>query len=432
MNVMAPTNATCSSNLPVFLYIQGGGFNSNSNPNINGTGIIDAADRDLVVVTINYRVGPYGFLTNKDQVTPNNGLRDQVKALEWVQTHISKFGGNPNHVVVGGTSAGAASVIFHLTANNGSDNGLFHGAISESASMAGLLTVKESQYQYNNLATRLGCTGKDSLECLRNKTALEIQEENFNIPLPGGSKPPAYQWLPVLDYDFINDYTYQSLTEGKFIKVPTIFGDDTNGGTVFTPKNASTQAESNQFILDAYPTISPEMFGEINDLYPNPNKTCPNQGCFWRQTSNTYQEIRYMCPALYANSAYAPFSKSWAYRWNVEDPAQIAQGLGVPHTSELEALIGAEYTDEEPESYTIGQKNRPATPVIQRYWTSFMRTLDPNTFRQEGAVEWTSWGKDNQARVVINTGGKTNMEDVDNGLRERCEYWYKHSMEMNL
>jgi carboxylesterase type B len=116
----------------------------------------------------------------------------------------------------------------------------------------------------------------------------------------------------------------------------------------------------------------------------------------------------------------------------VEDPEQMAQGLGVPHTSELEALIGAEYTDKAPKSYQIGEKNRPATPVIQRYWTSFIRTLDPNTFRQEGSVEWTAWGRDNQARVVMNTGGKTEMEDIDDGLRERCEYWYKHGVEMKL
>lgn len=428
---MAPSNATSGSKLPVYFYLQGGGFNKLSDPSINGTGIIDAADRDLIVVDLNYRVGPYGFLSDGDKITPNNGLRDQRKALEWVQENIAKFGGDPNHVVIGGTSAGGASVIFHLTAENGTNRGLFHGAMSQSGSFAATLTVKESQYQYNQFATRLGCT-TDTLKCLRNKTADQIQEKNINIPLPGGADPPLYQWLPILDFDFITDYTYRALSEGKFIKVPTVFGDDANGGTIFAPSNTSDLIGSNQFMLDQYPTLSPSQLGEINAIYPNPNHTCPSLGCYWRQTANTYQEVRYMCPALFANSKYSPHAKSWAYMWNVEDPDQMAEGLGVPHTSELEALIGPEYTDGAPDSYKAGGINEHASPVLQHYWTSFVRTLDPNTHREKGAAEWKAWGPDNHARIVIGTGGKTAMKDIDHGLKTRCDWWTRHGVEMKL
>jgi carboxylesterase type B len=438
---MAPSSATPESRLPVFLYIQGGGFNTNSDPNINGTGIIDAADRDLVVVTINYRVGPYGFLTNGDEITPNNGLRDQRKALEWVQTHISKFGGNPDHVVIGGTSAGGASVLFHLTADNGTDRGLFHGAISQSGSFAATLTVQQSQYQYNQFATRLGCATADSLGCLRGKTAKQIQEKNYNIPLPGAAAAPLYQWLPVLDYDFITDYTYRALREGKFIKVPTIFGDDNNGGTTFAPSNTSTLAASNEFLLNQYTTLTPAQLGELNEMYPNTNHTCPNLGCYWRQLSNTYQEVRYMCPGLFANSVYSWWHgpSSWAYLWNVEDPTQIAQGKGVPHTVELEAIIGPEYAAKKaPESYLPGGINERASPVIQGYWTSFMRALDPNKHRAEGTAEWSAWEPRSfwtdggEARLVFGTGGTTVMVGVDDDLRRRCEWWVRHGVEMML
>lgn len=93
MDVYAPTNATSSSRLPVFFFIQGGGFNSDSNPNLNGTGLINAADMDLIVVTFNYRVGPYGFLGSKEVQADggiNAGMFDQRKALAWVNQHISK------------------------------------------------------------------------------------------------------------------------------------------------------------------------------------------------------------------------------------------------------------------------------------------------------------------------------------------------------
>lgn len=431
---MAPTDATQDSKLPVYFFIQGGGFNTNSNPNINASGIILAADMDLIVVTINYRVGPYGFLTNADEITPNNGLRDQRKAMEWVQANIARFGGDPDRVVIGGTSAGAASVVLHLTAENGTDRGLFRGAIASSPSFASTLTIAQSQYQYKQFATRLGCAVKDSLACLRGKTATEIQEQNFNIPLPGGAKPPLYQWLPVLDFDFISDYTYRAFKEGKFIHVPTIFGDDTNGGTTFAPKNASTLAQSNSFLLDQYPTLSLPQLGEISDMYPNPNDTCPNTGCYWRQASNVYQEVRYMCPALHANAIMSASGlPSFAYQYNVEDPTQVELGLGVPHTIDLEALIGAEYTDEAPESYKPGGINERATPVIQGYWTSFMRTLEPNKYREKGTAEWKPWeGVKRQKRMVLGTGGATEMVDIGDGLRTRCEYWVRNGIDMML
>jgi carboxylesterase type B len=79
--------------LPVYFFIQGGGFNDNGNANYNGSGLLLAANMDLVVVTFNYRVGPYGFLASeavREDGDLNAGLLDQRKALEWVQQHISK------------------------------------------------------------------------------------------------------------------------------------------------------------------------------------------------------------------------------------------------------------------------------------------------------------------------------------------------------
>lgn len=93
LDVYAPSNATATSKLPVFFFIQGGGFNVNATPNLNGTGLIIASGNNIIVVTSNYRVGPYGFLTDGDSLTSNNGLYDQRKAMEWVQKYITQFGG---------------------------------------------------------------------------------------------------------------------------------------------------------------------------------------------------------------------------------------------------------------------------------------------------------------------------------------------------
>lgn len=79
--------------MPVYFYIQGGGFNGNTNPNYNGKGLILASGMNIVVVNFNYRVGPYGFLAGREVAkgaSLNNGLKDIVKALEWVQKYVSQ------------------------------------------------------------------------------------------------------------------------------------------------------------------------------------------------------------------------------------------------------------------------------------------------------------------------------------------------------
>ena len=89
--------ATNESLLPVYIFIQGGGFNLNGNANYNGGDLIDAANHSMVVVNFNYRVGPYGFLASKEVVenktlSLNNGLKDQRQLLKWVKDHIQQVG----------------------------------------------------------------------------------------------------------------------------------------------------------------------------------------------------------------------------------------------------------------------------------------------------------------------------------------------------
>ena len=106
----------------------------------------------------------------------------------------NQFGGDPNHVTIGGASAGAASVDLHLSAYGGRDDGLIHAAAAESQSFGSQLTVSQSQYQYDALVQRVGCNGTlDTLQCLRETDIAVIAENNINIPTPGGAgSPPLY------------------------------------------------------------------------------------------------------------------------------------------------------------------------------------------------------------------------------------------------
>ncbi|KAI1459741.1 alpha/beta-hydrolase [Annulohypoxylon moriforme] len=426
LDVYAPSNATRNSRLPVFVFIQGGGFSVNSNPNLNGSGLIEASDYNVIIVTFNYRVGPYGFITNGNQIKANNGLRDQRKALQWVNRYIAAFGGDPGHVVIGGDSAGAASISLQMIAYGGKNSGLFHGAAAESVSFAPVLTIPQSQYQYNNFSMQLGCNGTDSLACLRSKTYTELQTANTVYPYPGLSKAPLYMWNPVIDNDFITDYTYSAFAKGNFVKIPVIYGDDTNGGTVFTPQDTSTLAASNQFIQQQFPNITQQQLEKIDEMYPNPNDTCPNTGCYWRQVSNVYGDMRYMCPTLYISSAMTKYgvSSAYSYRYNVEDPMQVAEGLGVPHTVELSAIWGPQNTNgSPPKSYVSNGTNIEVIPVIQAYWTSFIRTFDPNTFKDPSSATWEKWDASKENRLLFETGGVTTMENVDDDTKAHCQYF---------
>lgn len=121
----------CSNpKLPVMVFIHGGGF-------VGGSAIGTRSDRlieeDIILVTINYRLGPFGFLSTQDEVVPgNNGLKDQLFALQWVHNNIDLFGGDPEKVTLFGQSTGAASVGYHLINQNA--KGLFQGAILQSGS----------------------------------------------------------------------------------------------------------------------------------------------------------------------------------------------------------------------------------------------------------------------------------------------------------
>ncbi|KAI5921997.1 Alpha/Beta hydrolase protein [Camillea tinctor] len=428
LDVYAPTNITVFAKLPVYFFIQGGGFNTNANPDFDGGGLIAASGHRIIVVTLNYRVGPFGFLTDGDAITPNIGLLDQRKALEWVHDYISLFGGDPNHVVLGGASAGAGSISIHLTAYNAKDSHLFQAAAAESVSFATVLTVEESQYQFDNLAIQLGCAGTGPLACIKSKTAAEIQAANVNIPYEGAASAPLYMWSPVIDDDMITDYPYDSFAKGKFIKVPLIVGDDTNEGTVFTPQTTSTIGQSDSFLKSQFPFLNLDQLGRINALYPNPNTTCPSSGCYWRQVANAYGDMRYTCPGTFISSAMANYGKagSYSYRYNVEDPAQVAAGYGVPHTVELNAIWGPQNVGPRgspPASYYPGGVNAAVIPVIQAYWTSFIRSFDPNKYRHPGSAKWEEWSPQRQDRLLFGTGGNTTMELVDQTTKTRCQYF---------
>ena len=153
---------------PVLVWIHGGGFTGGTGGTATYDGASLAARGDVVVVTINYRVGAFGFLrltelTNgRIPATGNEGLLDQVQALKWVQENISAFGGDPGNVTIMGESAGGSSVCAHLALTP--SRGLFHRAMAISSVMANPSTPADAQESAEGYVRQLGLSGKDDVD----------------------------------------------------------------------------------------------------------------------------------------------------------------------------------------------------------------------------------------------------------------------------
>ncbi|EPE31258.1 alpha/beta-Hydrolase [Glarea lozoyensis ATCC 20868] len=428
LNVFAPAKETKPR--AVLVWFQGGGLNSNADANGDGSSLIAAADNDLVVVTFNFRVGVHGFLASKEVKKDGNlnaGLLDQRKVLHWVQKNIHLFGGDPERVTIGGGSAGGGAVSLHLTAYGGKNENLFSAAVGESASYGVQYTVEESQYQYDALVKRVKCDkAPDTLKCLRDLDIKTLSENNPNVPVPGGGGgTPVYMWSNHIDGDFTPDWSYNLYETGKFVKVPVIFGACSNEGTTFTPKNLANQSEIDNFMKNNYPKLTEEDLATAASLYPVPDKPeYPDSTQFWRPLADMYGHMRYNCPGLYMSGSYprvGGMNTSWSYRWDVARPANLANGNGVTHVAEGGAVWGS-YKKEDPES--------ALQPIIQSYWTSFIRSHDPNTHRLKDAPEWLGYteGEDssgaNRRMLFVNDPKKVAIETIIGLLQKRCKFWH--------
>ncbi|XP_005345574.2 acylcarnitine hydrolase-like [Microtus ochrogaster] len=183
LNIYTPAHAHEGSNLPVMVWIHGGALIIGMASWYDGSKL--AATEDVVVVTIQYRLGVLGFFSTGDQHARGNwGFLDQVAALRWVQQNIAHFGGNPDQVTIFGESAGGTSVSFHVVSPM--SRGLFHRAIMQSGvALLPLLISNTSEIIFTMVAKLSGCATSNSkalVHCLRDKSEAEILAINKMLP----------------------------------------------------------------------------------------------------------------------------------------------------------------------------------------------------------------------------------------------------------
>ncbi|XP_045467364.1 venom carboxylesterase-6-like [Harmonia axyridis] len=218
--------------LDVIVYIHGGAFMFGSGAKYQPHILLD---RNVVYVTLNYRLGPLGFLSTEDDVSPgNNGLKDQILALKWIKENIQFFGGNPNSITISGMSAGGASVHFHMLSLK--SRGLFKAGISMSGCMLNPWVLMENPLERAmELGTLVGCDAKSTqslVECLRKRPAKQIvgavgkfQPWKYNPFSPFGAVVDEWSADPVLP-----KHPLQILMEGDGSDTPWMISHTSSEG----------------------------------------------------------------------------------------------------------------------------------------------------------------------------------------------------------
>ncbi|RAL58591.1 hypothetical protein DID88_003951 [Monilinia fructigena] len=298
------------------------------------------------------------------------------------KTILLSFGGNPDHVVIHGDSAGGGSVALHLTAYGGRD---------ENSSLVQL--ENPLSFQHN------------------------LQHQNWNGNLTVLQMQPAADW---------QDYPYALFDQGLFVNVPIMFGDVTNEGSVFAP-NAASPNDISTFLKNNYPYLSLADTVTINNQYPL-QTPLPNHAPYFPSASAAYGETTFTCPAIMISIALTYWndaSQVWHYRYNVQDTNNIASGLGVPHVFELPAIFGPGNANEGSTSYKTYNKN--IVPVVMEYWISFVRFLSPNPGKDASAPHWPTMGTSSAAggtlrRLVLQTNASV-TENIPDDQLARCIFW---------
>jgi para-nitrobenzyl esterase len=379
LNVWRPEDPT-ARNLPVMVWIYGGGFTggSSASPNTSGVGF---ARQGVVLVAMNYRVGRFGFFAfpalrdeHPDETKGNYACMDQIAALQWVKRNIAAFGGNPDNVTIFGFSAGGVSV--HSMLASPMARGLFQKAIVESGgSRDSVLTARpmradgiDPNYPVSaetigiTFAKSMGIDGTDqsALEKLR---ALSADEVLRGAPAQPGANAPSYETTPILDGKLITETAETAYKAGHQPRVPLMLGSnmgDTAGNRVRARSKDELFARYGHWSAEAKAAYDPDGTTELATLV--------------QRADDDFGQAE---PARFAADAFAAKgSLVYLYRFSyVQTSMREQMRAGTPHGGEIAYVFGT----------LSGGRGGAPTPedlsvsfLAQSYWVNFAKTGDPN------------------------------------------------------
>ncbi len=404
LNLWAP--ATDGGPQPVMVWIHGGAFYQGSGGDDLYDGAALAARTGAIVVTINYRLGPLGFLSHRAlareldrPASPSFGLLDQRAALAWVQRNVAGFGGDPERVTVFGQSAGAWSVCAQL-ASPGS-RGLFARAIMQSGACDDALyfDAAAAEAQGEAFAHALGCDDADPLVCLRAAPAAAVVAA---LPIKRGSiLHPGVWWGPVVDGVELPVRPLAAMRAGTSAPVPLLIGANRDEGIIHTISfDQVTLADLEDFVGASFGAAA---IAPVLARYQRPDAKAAldaivTDGIFVCQA-------RRIARALAARGVPV-----FQYHWTraLADPR--VHELGATHSVELFFVFGNVSL-----GYGITDDERPLARTMMDAWGAFARTGDPST----PALAWPRYTADRDPHVILDLPAA-----VGTGLQAAtCDFW---------
>ncbi|GHH45525.1 carboxylesterase/lipase family protein [Streptomyces candidus] len=397
LNVHTPVERSLRGR-PVMVWVHGGGFRIGSGTFYDGGEL--AARGDVVVVTLNYRLGAFGYLAHPglagesaDGTSGNYGLLDQQAALRWVRQNIAAFGGDAGNVTVFGESAGGGSVCQHLVSPRAA--GLFDRAIAQSGCGFPLPTQESQQRTGATWAGSLGCA---DVACLRGKPAGELLT---------ASTSPAARWVPNVDGRVLPLQIADALESGKFRRVPVLQGTTADEGRLTV---ASTYDLAGRRLTPAgYPVAVRAQYGDRADAilarYPLSDHGSPAEALGAILTDSQFACLQSRTARLMARHTRS-YQYEFADRQSVDYLGlPVSFPLGAPHGSEIRYVFGGV-------SGTPAQ-NALASTMLD-YWTHFARTGIPYA---ADAPRWSQYPKVQVLAPEAITASTTFPED------HKCDLW---------
>eukprot|EP01120_Amphizonella_sp_Union-15-10_P001841 TRINITY_DN11986_c0_g1_i1.p1 TRINITY_DN11986_c0_g1~~TRINITY_DN11986_c0_g1_i1.p1 ORF type:complete len:525 (-),score=65.73 TRINITY_DN11986_c0_g1_i1:51-1625(-) len=418
LNVYVPTNATPDKKLPVMHFFYGGCWETGSSSNAlyNASNVLSLT-QNLIIVTSNYRLGPFGFLASKQlaaesptKTTGNYGLLDQRLALQWVSANIENFGGDPKKVTIYGESAGSASISDHLVMVK--SWGLFRGAIMESGPIVSWSArdLSGALKQFDIFAASLQCGMSDpaqQIACLRSIPTDEVEKysRSYCDPLV------TCCWSPTIDGSEITESPQVLASQGKFYKVPILLGTNLNEGSIFTKVPFTlTPAQYAQDILQSYGN---DLGSKILQQYPASDFTSP-----WYALSFIFRDQFMTCPARRTARWFSPYVDVYLYFFThpIESIIKIDPYIGVFHGSELGFVFNVPDGIYSGLPFFFTEQETHLQSEFVSYWTNFGISLNPNS---EITTFWPKYNQTSDVNLNLNV-----IPTVESGLLDsKCNFW---------
>ncbi|TFL07455.1 Alpha/Beta hydrolase protein [Pterulicium gracile] len=397
-----------SASLPVVVWFHGGGYIAGQGKTFDGGDLVKASGDGVIAVVIQYRLGVFGFLGGRDVKANgdlNAGLLDQHFALEWVQQHIPKFGGDPRRVTLWGQSAGAGSILQQAIANDGeTGTALFRNIITSS-------TFLPPQYKFDDdipeglfyevVSQSNCCCAQDKIACLRDADPAALQAANQAINRAGLFG--TFTFVPVVDGTFIRRSPVDSLASGKVNGARLLAVTNANEGQIFV--NATlTPVSMQEYMLLLFPKFTPQQALVVSDLYARTG--IPLE----QQLALAHGESTFVCPTYYLLDAF-------------EDPAKFKGEFAI-----APATHGSDVPLYFPTGRNITVDDPDFTASFASSFLSFVISEDPNLKVNARSVtpSWPNFGGV-QSEMLFNRT-QDGLPDIklvesDGERLERCRLW---------